>query len=221
MTEPGRPPTKLPTLKLWLGAVHFGADAALLAFAYFIVRDYLKDGDWKITLYLLNKALANAAFLLIGLSMLLSSLSRLRRLGADKLVYRKYLGVVGFGLGALHASASHLALRSSFPWPDWSRRNWETALLGVAAFALFAAMTAVSNRRAAALMGGRAWRRFLTYAGYLGVLLVLVHAAWLKWPSWLNWVRTFDPWLPSLSLPAAVFGLAVLAARLFPPRPKA
>ena len=105
-------------------------------------------------------------------------------------------------------------LRAKFPWPAWTRQNWETALLGFAAFALFAAMAAVSNRQATELMGGAAWRRFLSAAGYLGALLVIVHASWLKWPSWLNWVKTFDPWLPSLSLPMVLFGLAVLAARL-------
>jgi DMSO/TMAO reductase YedYZ heme-binding membrane subunit len=219
MTPTARPPSKHPTLKLWIGAVHFAADAVLVAFVYFILRDFLKDGAWKITLYLFNKALANAALLLVGLSMLLSSLSRLRRIGADKLVYRKYLGVVGFGLAVLHVLMSHRALSAKFPWPDWLGQNWETALLGVCAFILFAVMTAVSNRRAVQRMGGARWRRFLSYAGYLGVLLVVVHASLLKGPSWLNWVRTFDPWLPSLSLPTTVFGLAVLAARLIAPRP--
>lgn len=210
----GRAKTKRPTLRFWLGSIHFAADAVLVAFVYFIVRDFLKDGNWKITLYLFNKALANAAFLLIGLSMLLASLGRFRRIAPDKLVYRKYLGVAGFGLAALHALTSHLALGAKFPWPTWPHQNWETALLGFAAFALFAAMTAVSNRRARELMGGAAWRRFLSYAGYLGILIVILHASWLKWPSWLNWVKTFDPWLPSLSLPTVIFGLAVLAARL-------
>ena len=194
--------------------MHFAADAVLVAFVYYIVRDFLKDGNWKITLYLFNKAVANAAFLLIGLSMLLASLGRFRRIAPDKLVLKKYLGVVGFGLAVLHALTSHLALRAKFLWPAWMRQNWETALLGFAAFALFAAMTAVSNRRATELMGGAAWRRFLSVAGYLGVLIVILHVSWLKWPSWLNWVKTFDPWLPSLSLPMVLFGLAVLAARL-------
>ena len=219
MTQTVRRQAAHPTLKLWIGAVHFAADAVLVAFVYFILRDFLKDGAWKITLYLFNKALANAALLLVGLSMLLSSLSRLRRIGADKLVYRKYLGVVGFGLAVLHALISHRALSAKFPWPAWARQNWATALLGVAAFVLFAVMTAVSNRKAVERLGGAIWRRLLSSAGYAGVLLVVVHAALLKWPSWLNWLRTFDPWLPSLSLPTVLFGLAVLAARLISPRP--
>ena len=210
----GQLKSKHPTLRFWLGSIHFAADAVLVAFVYYIVRDFLKDGNWKITLYLFNKAVANAAFLLIGLSMLLASLGRFRRIAPNRLVFKKYLGVVGFGLAALHALTSHLALRAKFPWPAWTRQNWETALLGFAAFALFAAMAAVSNRQATELMGGAAWRRFLSVAGYLGVLIVILHASWLKWPSWLNWVKTFDPWLPSLSLPMVLFGLAVLAARL-------
>jgi len=213
---------KHPTLRFWLGSIHFAADAVLVAFVYFIVRDFLKDGSWKITLYLFNKAVANAAFLLVGLSLLLASLGRFRRISPDRIVYKKYFGVAGFGLATLHALTSHLALRAKFPWPVWMRQNWETALLGFAAITLFAAMAAVSNRRAVDLLGGKAWRRFLSAAGYLGVLIVIVHASWLKWPSWLNWVTTFDPWLPSLSLPMVLFGLAVLAARLavFATKPK-
>lgn len=218
MAQPAGTFPRRSALKLWFGPVHFGVDAALVAFVYFVLRDFLKDGEWKVTLYLFNKALANAAALLIGLSMLLSSLVRLRRLAPDKLVYRKPLGVVGFGLAVLHALASHLALGEKFPWPGWVRENWESALLGGAAFILFAAMTAVSNRRAMTLLGGAAWRRFLSLAGYIGVALVCVHVAWVKWPSWLNWVKTFNPWLPSLSLSTFVFGLAVLAARLAAPR---
>lgn len=211
---PKRTKAKHPTLRFWFGSVHFGADAVLVAFVYFILRDYFKDGNWKITLYLFNKALAGAAFLLIGLSMLLGSLSRFRRVVPTMLIYRKYLGLVGFGLAVLHVLFSHRLLHSKFPWPDWMHQNGETVLLGFAAFLLFTAMAVVSNRGAAQFIGAARWRRFLSGAGYLGVILVIAHITWLKGPSWLNWIKTFDPWLPSLSLPLVLFGLAVLAARL-------
>lgn len=220
MNRTERTASRRLALKLWFAAVHFAVDVVLVAFVYFVLRDYLKDGEWKVTLYLFNKSLANAAALVIGLSMLLSSLARLRWVGPDKLAFRKHLGVVGFGLAVLHVLASHRALGAKFPWPAWIQENGETALLGSAAFVLFAAMTAVSNRPGMKLLGGAGWRRFLSWAGYVGLALVLVHASWLKWPSWLNWVKTFHPWLPSLSLPTVAFGLAVLAARLAAPRPR-
>jgi hypothetical protein len=36
----------------------------------------------------------------------------------------------------------------------------------------------------------------------------------LKWSSWENFFRTFDPFLPSLSLPAAAFAAAAVILRL-------
>jgi hypothetical protein len=40
------------------------------------------------------------------------------------------------------------------------------------------------------------------------------HAALLKGTSWVKYFRTFDPVLPSLSLPAAVLALAAVLGRL-------
>ena len=82
---------------------------------------------------------------------------------------------------------------------------------GIAALVLFGAMALVSRAGIKGRLGGEAWRKVLRYGGYVGLVLAVGHAALLKWSSWSNYFRTFDPVLPSLSLPLAGFaGFAVV-----------
>ena len=75
-------------------------------------------------------------------------------------------------------------------------------------------MTVLSIPRVKARVGGGTWRKLLRYSGYSGLLLAVAHTGLLKWESWMNFFRTFDPVLPSLSLPVALFAAAVVLLRL-------
>jgi DMSO/TMAO reductase YedYZ heme-binding membrane subunit len=85
---------------------------------------------------------------------------------------------------------------------------------GLAALIVFALMAIASDDRVRRRLGAERWRKFLRYAGYAGLVLGAGHAALLKWSSWENFFRTFDPFLPSLSLPAAAFAAAAVILRL-------
>ena len=82
------------------------------------------------------------------------------------------------------------------------------------ALAVFGGMAILSLSEVKGRVGGERWRKLLRYAGYAGLILAVAHTGLLKWESWTNFFRTFDPVLPSLSLPVALFGAAVLLLRL-------
>jgi hypothetical protein len=189
------------------GAIAFGA-------LYFFVRRFLKDGIWLFDLTLVNKALGTAALFLITLSMGLTAAAYFARGPARLLAYRKHFGLVGFWTGLVHGAVNHFLMPAVGLQPE---RNIDAVLSdgpGLAALILFGGMAVLSNAGIKGRVGGETWRKLLRYGGYAGLALAVAHAALLKWSSWTKYVRTFDPVLPSLSLPVAVLAAAAVLGRL-------
>jgi DMSO/TMAO reductase YedYZ heme-binding membrane subunit len=203
-----------PVVRLWALAL----TVALVAFAigglYFFVRQFLKDGVWRFDLGLVNKSLATAAFFLLIVSMALTGMSYFSRRSTKPLAYRKHLGLVGFWVALSHAAVTHFLLPAVGLRPERKIEALNSDWPGVAALVLFGAMTFVSSAGIKGRLGGEAWRRLLRYGGYAGLVLAAGHAALLKWSSWANYFRTFDPVLPSLSLPLTVLAASACALRL-------
>ena len=193
-----------------------GTAAAAVAFGalYFFVRQYLKDGIWRFDLSILNKSLGTAAFFLIALSMFLTGFAYFSGRWGRALAFRKHYGLAGFWTAALHAAVSHLALPAAGLRPERKIEAVTSDLPGLAALLLFGAMALLSNAGAKGRLGGEVWRKVLRYGGYAALLLALAHTALLKGASWLKFFRTFDPVLPSLSLPVAAFAAAAVILRL-------
>jgi DMSO/TMAO reductase YedYZ heme-binding membrane subunit len=200
--------------KLWRLSAAAAVASTAFGTVYFYVRQYLKDDVWRFDLTLVNKALGVTALLLIALSMGLTAVAYFGRGRARLLAYRKHLGLVGFWTGALHGAVDHFVLPAIGLNAEPAAGDLHADAAGVAALVLFALMAALSVAGVKGRVGGERWRKLLRYAGYAGLVLAVAHAALLKWSSWSNYVRTFDPVLPSLSLPAAVLAAAALLGRL-------
>jgi DMSO/TMAO reductase YedYZ heme-binding membrane subunit len=161
----------------------------------------------------LNKSIADTAIILIGLSMLLSGICYFWNFFDTKIVYRKQLGLVGFGFGLVHIGLSFSALTSLLSAATWTKGipwNW---LTGVLATLIFIIMTISSNQYSAAHLGGKTWRMILR-TGYLAVALILVHVVLLKSSRWLTWYQAGMKTWPSLSLIVTGFMVIVILMRL-------
>jgi hypothetical protein len=200
--------------RLWIRASLTASFAFAFGCLYFFVRQSVKDGSWRFDLTIVNKSLGTAALFLIALSMFLTGLSMLSKRGSGPLVYRKHHGLVGFWVGLLHGAVNHVLLPAVGLHAEIKGEALHSEALGLIALILFGAMTVLSIPRVKARVGGGTWRKLLRYSGYFGLLLAVAHTGFLKWESWMNFFRTFDPVLPSLSLPVALFAAAAVLLRL-------
>lgn len=146
-----------------------------------------------------NKAAADTAMILIGLSFALSSLCYFWDLVDTKIVYRKYLGLAGFAFGLGHAAMSlvfylYLKPRGYETNPifildhQWDFGSFVISNLyafasAVIALLIFAMMAVISNQYAIVELGGVWWRRLLR-VGYLAYIFATLHFLIKNIPEW-------------------------------------
>lgn len=161
----------------------------------------------------LNKAMADTAVVLMGFSMLLSSICYFWNFLDWAISYRKYLGLIGFAFSIAHLLLSWEEVESLLKFWAWEGSpNWPFICGGVA-FAIFLLMALVSNSAAARMLGALTWKRILR-AGYIAVLLVTAHVYLLKSGRWLTWFNGGMKTLPSMSLLITIFMIIVVGMRV-------
>ncbi len=161
----------------------------------------------------LNKAVADTSIVLIGLSMMLSGLCYFWDFVDTKIIYRKYLGLVGFGFALVHIWLSLPVFKRLLDlayWTDLGNLRFTSA---GAATVIFLLMALISNKYAAAELGGILWRKMLR-VGYLAVVLIWLHVYLLKSSQWLDWYREGMQSLPTLSMLVAIFMTLVILLRV-------
>jgi DMSO/TMAO reductase YedYZ heme-binding membrane subunit len=161
----------------------------------------------------LNKSMADTSIILIGLSMLLTSLCYFWDFVDTKIIYRKYLGVIGFFYGVVHTLLSLSAFLSLFKTETWAKGTPWPVLSGGIALGIFAIMTLISNRYAVYTLGGIMWRRILR-VGYIAVALVWVHVYLLKSARIITWYTGGMKTPPSASLIVLIFMTIVVVMRI-------
>ncbi len=183
---------------------------------------YVRRG-YVFNLYLLNKAVASAAILLIAASFAISALVHFGWMRRPALAHRRPLGVVGFVL-----ALGHLALTFTvpdpdrvsaftFPFPDYFIAHWPAMLFAAIGFIIFANAFRLSLRQKRYFgtpQKARRSRVTLRY-GYAGVLCIAAHATLLKAEGWSTWIQHLEPALPPLSLIVAALLLLVIALKAF------
>jgi DMSO/TMAO reductase YedYZ heme-binding membrane subunit len=161
----------------------------------------------------LNKSVADTSIILIGLSMLLTSICYFWDFLDSKIIYRKHLGLIGFAFGLVHIGLSFPALKRLFEISTWQQGAMWPALTGAIAAVIFAIMTLISNRYMATELGGRLWRAILR-TGYLAIIFVWLHVVLLKYERWLTWFEGGMQTLPSMSLLVSIFMFIVVVMRV-------
>jgi DMSO/TMAO reductase YedYZ heme-binding membrane subunit len=161
----------------------------------------------------LNKAVADASLVLIGLSMLLTSVCYFWDFLDSKIVYRKYLGLVGWAFALVHILLEYSALQRLLSAPNWFAQSLWPVSTGLLAAVIFTVMAAISNRFSAAKLGGKNWKLILR-TGYIALLFVLAHVALLKSRYWVSWYNGGMKTLPSMSMLVSIFIVIVVVMRV-------
>ncbi len=186
----------------------------LVAFGYAVLRYHVFRGTpWgDFPLYINNKAISLASVFFIALSYLFGPLARFwPKSIVPYLGTRKFLGLVGFGLGAVHAMISLLLFTPAhygrFFEEDGSVNfTGELSMLfGVLAFFLFAIISLSSL----VPLAKERWQQ-LQHAGYLGLLLIFLHVATMGFSGWIDRSR----WPGGIMIPISLLAAVVLAAAL-------
>lgn len=191
----------------------FGLYGRTLVFGLLVGGLFYTYTTWLKIPNALNKSVADAAIFLIGCSMILSSMCYFWDFLDHMIVYRKYLGLVGFAFSLTHMLLSFSALQALFKSETWAKGAMWPALAGSMAMIIFAIMALISNRLMALKLGGKVWRGILR-AGYLAVALVGAHVVLLKYGRWVAWYQGGMKTWPSSSMVVAVWILVVLVMRI-------
>jgi len=182
-------------------------------FSVFIFGLFYVYTAWLVIPNALNKTFADTAIVLMGMSMILSGLAYFFNFFKPLLIYRKYLGLVGFAFLFGHLVLSFSALQSLFSPEVWVKGTMWPALSGFMATLIFLMMAVISNRFAARRLGGTRWR-FLLRLGYLAMMLSVIHVVLLKSARWVTWYQGGLKTLPSLSLLVSIGAIIVILFRI-------
>ncbi|MBI2579715.1 MAG: ferric reductase-like transmembrane domain-containing protein [Candidatus Aenigmarchaeota archaeon] len=193
----------------------------LVAFGYAVLRYNVMKGvpADQIPLYVSNKAFALASVVLIGISFIMGPLARFnQRKFAHGLYLRKYFGVLGFGVAAMHGVISLLLFSPSY-YPRFFTEAGKltfsgelSMLFGVLSIFIFSAVAVTSLPSVEKGVHPRQWL-FVQRLGYIAFALVLLHVTAMGWKGWLDASGWPAGMLP-ISLIAALAIILVLAARL-------
>lgn len=194
-------------LELWLKAVWFAFAVLLFCLAYLM----LEHGEISVGVW--SKAFASAAVVLIGCSFALSGLCYFWNFVDTKIIYRKYIGLMGFYLAVVHAGFSIALLRQFTDfWTYYGvPANAVSNGMAVLALLIFLMMAAISNQFAVHELGTTRWRQLLR-VGYLGYVFAMIHFGVKRWDEWGVWVSDSSG-LPPISLLLIIFAVFVIFLR--------
>lgn len=161
----------------------------------------------------LNKSVADTGIILMGWSMLLSSVCYFWNFLDKMIIYRKYLGLVGFAFGVVHLILSWGAFLRLFSFANWQNGILWAPLAGTLAFIIFLMMTLISNKYMIGKLGGKLWKQLLR-TGYVAVIFVAIHVIALRWGRWMSWAEEGFNSPPSMSLLVTVFTATVVLMRI-------
>lgn len=192
-------------MKLWGSALLVGALSTL----FFMVYSTMIEGWSGVETF--NRATANAAMILIGISFIISGISYFWDFADYYTIYRKYWGLVGFWLASLHgfvSLAQHEFDLGYFLLPQ----NIVAFLSALASMLILVMMAVISNVSIIKKLGGKRWRALLR-VGYFAYIFAIIHIAIKAWPQWESAFISGNA-LPPASMLTVAFGLIVLGMRI-------
>ncbi len=207
---------------LWLSIIIF-----LAVFAYSVIRyNVIKGTPWvELPLFISNKAISLSAVVFIALSYALGSLARFwPKTFVPALTLRKFFGLLGFGLAAIHGLVSLLIFTPAY-YPKFFLASGKlnlvgelSMLFGILAFFVFALVAIFSIPAVVKSVEPARWLA-IQRIGYLGLALVFFHVFVMGLEGWLKPAGWPGGLLPISLVAAIVIALALLvkiAAVVFP-----
>lgn len=202
-------------------AVIFSLFILIAVLSYAIIRyNIIKGESWShLPLFISNKAIALTAVVLIAISFLLGPLARFwPRTFVSLLYLRKYFGLFGFGLAAVHTLISLLLFTQGY-YPKFFGTQGKlnlvgelSMLFGVVAFFIFLIVAVTSFPRVKAGIAPKRWK-IIQRLGYLAFVFVMLHVAIMGVAGWLK-PEGWPGGLLPISLIAFIVILVTLLARI-------
>lgn len=201
------------TKKWWLHSFYVACGAALFYVGYVIIL----DGYFNLVSF--AKVMAGTANFLFAASFALSGIGYYWNFLDTKIIYRKYLGLLGY-FAALTYTLLLPIVRPDYYFYGFFDHLWSSdVLLGSASMIIFTAMALISNNGAMQKIGPQRWRVMLRF-GYLAFFLLVVRAA-LNNENPIGADARPEMWLPylmnpdNLPPPRLVFSLIAMAVIFF------
>ncbi len=201
---------KLPPSDMRLYGETIAYSLILLA----VVLAYYAATRPEFSIRVLNRGIADVAFILMGISLILSSVCYFWNFADHFIIYRKHLGLIGFGYMLLHVAIS-LFYSAYLPFLTYYLSDKQILSFSAAltASGIFTLMAVISNRYSMHKIGPHTWRLIMR-VGYLAYAMALLHFALRGWTYWMNWFMGKSSLFPSFGLITFLFGVVVLVMRI-------
>jgi len=196
-------------IRLW------GETIAYSIIIFMVVAGYYFVTNGSFGERILNRVIADVALLLIGISLILSSVCYFWDFADKYIIYRKHLGLVGVGYLLFHILFSFLfSSYSPFPGYFLADKRIVSFISAVIATIIFFIMAAISNQFAIHEIGPARWRKLMRF-NHFAFALTLFHFGAKGMPYWLQWMNGKSSSIfPSFGLIVFLFGLVVLLLRI-------
>ncbi|PIZ64364.1 hypothetical protein CO051_00940 [Candidatus Roizmanbacteria bacterium CG_4_9_14_0_2_um_filter_39_13] len=196
-------------LRLWGEMIVYSIIILIVVSAYYFATNA------SFSERILNRAVGDVALLLIGFSLVLSSICYFWDFADKYIIYRKHLGLVGSGYMTIHIVFSILfSAYSPFPGYYLEDKRIASFIGALIATAIFVLLAAISNRFAIHEIGATRWRKLMRL-GYIGFVFVLFHFGAKGIQYWTPWLTgKSESIFPSFSLIVFMFGVGVVILRI-------
>jgi DMSO/TMAO reductase YedYZ heme-binding membrane subunit len=201
----------------WTRTNLFSLILFLVVFAYAVIRyNVIKGVPWaQLPLFISNKGIALASVVFIALSFILGPLTKFwPQTFARFQPLRKYFGLLGFGLGAIHAVMSLLIFSPAY-YPKFFTQTGNlnligelSMLFGVLGFFIFLIVALTSIGAIQKTMRYETWLT-VQRTGYLAFFFILLHVFVMGFEGW----QKPETW-PGGLLPISLVAFIIIAVTL-------
>ena len=154
-------------------------------FSYYI---YIRRGYFD--LYIANKVLAGVAAVLLGLTLLVGSLSRHFNRFGFLARYRKEFGFIAAFLAIAHALVSYFTLSDHFPVKVYYTSIFWPFIFGLLSAVIIVLLLVISNNATMKKFGGSVWWFLQQWGARLAFIFLALHVFVMKFSSWVSWYQT-------------------------------
>lgn len=195
--------------RMWIEMIVYSLILFILLSGYYVVQGS------SFEMRTLNRIFADLSMLLIGISLMLSSICYFWNFADTFIIYRKHIGLVGVGYMVIHIIMS-VTMSAYAPFPAYYLADARIAsfIAAVIGTVIFLLMAVISNRFAMVEIGPQLWRKLMRI-GFIGFAVTLFHFGTKGMPYWIAWLRgEAASILPSFGFIVFLFGIVVLGMRL-------
>ena len=207
---PAKNKTQHVVLLLWLKTILF----SIFLFGIFLLYICYELGSFS--LLSIDKSIAAVAFILIGLSLALSTVSHFFPVFEPIFKYRKYFGLCGYFVLLIHLFVLLVLLGNVYPFPSYyleSDHFFSFIFIAIPAISIYTLMALISNNYATKKLGGKVWRNLLRL-GFFAYFLSLTYLSLTSWTDWEKWFEMGKGSMVPSSMLIVYYGSLILLGRV-------